>query len=415
MSLFPSLFYGWVVTACAFVVLFVTYGVQYSFGVFLPAMLDELGWQRASLGGAFSLYTMVYSGCSWLSGRLTDTAGPRWVVTAGGLLLGSGIIATSQMTAQWQLYVCYGLIAALGMSSAYIPCNTTVVKWFQRKRGLALGLAASGSSCGILLCPWLTATGIARWGWRPVYFACGLSVLVLLVTLARFMVRNPEQLGLTPDGDPAAQSPAPLPGSQTAALKSWTLAEAWTTPSFWLLGFSLVVMFLTIPVPFVHIVAFAQDLGLSHANGALAVSVMGVSALVGNLCLGPLSDRIGRRSGMAVSLSVHIAAYLLFFSAQGLGVLYAGAAAFGFFYGGLTTLLPALVGDFFGRLHAGSITGFLFAWAGVLGAWGPMIAGYVRDVSGSYQPAFLYGAVAGGLALVLLLLTPRPAVSRYEM
>jgi len=174
-------------------------------------------------------------------------------------------------------------------------------------------------------------------------------------------------------------------------------------------------MFLTIPVPFVHIVAFAQDLGISHTNGALAVSVMGISALAGNLCLGPLSDRLGRRSGMAVSLSVHIVAYLFFYSAQGLGVLYAGAAAFGFFYGGLTTLLPALVGDFFGRLHAGSITGFLFAWAGVLGAWGPMIAGYVRDVSGSYQPAFLYGAMAGGLALVLLLLTPRPAVSRYEM
>ena len=191
---FSTLFYGWVVTACAFVVLFVTYGVQYSFGVFLPAMLDELDWQRASLGGAFSLYTMVYSGCSWISGRLTDTAGPRWVVTAGGLLLGSGIIATSQMTVQWQLYLCYGLIAALGMSSAYIPCNTTVVKWFQRKRGLALGLAASGSSCGILLCPWVTALCIARWGWRPVYFACGLIILVLLPTLARFMVRNPEQL-----------------------------------------------------------------------------------------------------------------------------------------------------------------------------------------------------------------------------
>ena len=91
-------------------------------------------------------------------------------------------------------------------------------------------------------------------------------------------------------------------------------------------------MFLTIPVPFVHIVAFAQDLGVSHADGALAVSIMGMSALLGNLCLGPLSDRIGRRSGMAVSLGVHITAYLLFFSAQGLGALYAGAAAFGFFY-----------------------------------------------------------------------------------
>ena len=415
MRLFPSLFYGWIVTACAFVVLFATYGVQYSFGVFLPAMLDELGWQRASLGGAFSLYTMVYSACSWISGRLTDTTGPRWVITAGGLLLGSGIIATSQMTAQWQLYLCYGLLAALGMSSAYVPCNTTVVKWFQRKRGLALGLAASGSSCGILICPWLTATYIERWGWRPVYLACGLIVLILLVALARFMVRSPGELGLEPDGERLPQSPTSMPGSEVAALKSWTLPEARATLSFWLLGITFVIAWLTIPVPFVHIVAFAQDLGLSHTQGALAVSIMGVCALMGNLSLGPLSDRIGRKSGMALSLSVQVAAYLLFLSAQSLGVLYAGAAAFGFFYGGFTTLLSALIGDFFGRLHAGAITGFLFAGAGILGAWGPMMVGYLRDVSGTYQPAFLYSAVTGSVALLLLLLTPRPAVAQHEM
>ena len=413
MRLFPSLFYGWIVTGCAFIVLFATYGVQYSFGVFLPAMVDELGWQRASLGGAFSLYTMVYSGCSWISGRLTDTAGPRWVIAAGGVLLGGGIIATSQMSAQWQLYVCYGLIAALGMSSAYIPCNTTVVKWFQRKRGLALGLAASGSSCGILVCPWLAAVCIARWGWRPVYLACGIIIMLLLNGLARFMVRSPEQLGLAPDGERLPQSPAPpTPDSETVSLKNWTLQEARTTRSFWLLAVTLVVTFLTVPVPFVHIVVFAQDLGLSHAQGALAVSAMGMSAVLGNLSLGPLSDRIGRRTGLAIALSVQIAAYLLFFSAQSRGGVYAGAVAFGFFYGGLTTLLPALVGDFFGRLHAGSITGFLFAGAGILGAWGPMIAGYLRDVSGSYKPAFLYSALTGGVALLFLLLTPRPTVPR---
>jgi len=108
-----TLFYGWIVTACAFLVLFLTYGVQYSFGVFLPAMLDDLGWQRASLAGAFSLYIMIYSGCSWLSGRLTDTKGPRVVIAVGGALLGSGIIATSRMSAVWHLYLFYGLIAAL--------------------------------------------------------------------------------------------------------------------------------------------------------------------------------------------------------------------------------------------------------------------------------------------------------------
>ena len=406
-----TLFYGWIVTACAFLVLFLTYGVQYSFGVFLPAMLDDLGWQRASLAGAFSLYTMVYSGCSWMSGRLTDSRGPRWVIAAGGALLGCGIIATSQMSAVWQLYICYGLVAALGMSTAYIPCNTTVVKWFQRRRGLALGLASSGSSCGILTCPPLASALIARWGWRPVYFSFGVVILVFLNILARFMVRSPDLLGLAPDGDSlptpageptrAATTPGPL-------LTSWTLQAAWTLPSFWLLGAAFVIMLLTVPVPFVHIVAFARDLGLSPTQGALAVSLMGLCAFCGSLSLGPLSDRLGRKQGLVLSLTLQVVAFLLFLSARSLGVLYLGAAAFGFFYGGMATLFPALIGDFFGRLHAGAIAGFLFAGAGMLGAWGPMIAGHLRDLTGSYRPAFICGALTSAIALILFLMTPKP-------
>jgi MFS transporter, OFA family, oxalate/formate antiporter len=406
-----TFFYGWIVTACAFLVLFLTYGVQYSFGVFLPAMLDDLGWQRASLAGAFSLYTMVYSGCSWMSGRLTDSRGPRWVIAAGGALLGCGIIATSQMSAVWQLYICYGLVAALGMSTAYIPCNTTVVKWFQRRRGLALGLASSGSSCGILTCPPLASALIARWGWRPVYFAFGVVILVFLNILARFMVRSPDLLGLAPDGDSlptpagelarAATTPGPL-------LTGWTLQAAWTLPSFWLLGAAFVIMLLTVPVPFVHIVAFARDLGLSPTQGALAVSLMGLCAFCGSLSLGPLSDRLGRKQGLVLSLTLQVVAFLLFFSARSLEVLYLGAAAFGFFYGGMATLFPALIGDFFGRLHAGAIAGFLFAGAGMLGAWGPMIAGHLRDLTGSYRPAFICGALTSAIALILFLMTPKP-------
>ena len=94
-----SPFYGWIVVACAFLVLFFTYGVQYSFGVFIPPMIDELGWRRASLGGVFSLYSLVYMGFSLLSGRLTDTLGPRRVIGLGGVLLGLGIMATSQISA----------------------------------------------------------------------------------------------------------------------------------------------------------------------------------------------------------------------------------------------------------------------------------------------------------------------------
>ncbi|MBI3249602.1 MAG: MFS transporter [Deltaproteobacteria bacterium] len=419
----PRLFYGWIVTACAFCVLFLTYGVQYSFGVFLPAMLDELGWQRASIAGAFSLYSMMYSGCSLISGRLTDSRGPQFVIALGGVLLGLGIIATSRMSAMWHMYVFYGLIASLGMSTAYIPCNATVVKWFQRKRGLALGLASSGSSCGILICPPLASHLIAQWGWRPVYCAGGVTILLLLNVVARFMVRSPELLGLAPDGDtpsptglaPASPSAhandASQPVTVIAPSGGWTLQQAWRLPAFWLLFVVFVIMLLTVPVPFVHIVAYARDLGFSPTQGALAVSLMGLCAFVGSLSLGPLSDRIGRKQGLRISLILQVVAFLLFLSANSLGQLYCGAAAFGFFYGSMATLFPALIGDFFSRLHAGTITGFLFAGAGILGAWGPMIAGYLRDTSGSYHVAFMCSIATSVVALSLFLLTPKPPPS----
>ena len=126
-------------------------GVHASFGVFVPAMIDKLGWRRASIGGAFSLYSMVYCGFSLVSRRMTDALVPQRVICIGGALLGLGIIFASQVTQPWHLYLTFGLVATLGMSAAYIPCTMTVVRWFELKRGLATGIASSGSSCGMLL------------------------------------------------------------------------------------------------------------------------------------------------------------------------------------------------------------------------------------------------------------------------
>ena len=402
-------FYGWIVVGCVFLVLFLTYGVQYSFGVFVPAMVDELGWQRASLGGAFSLYSLVYTGFSLLSGRLTDSLGPRRVIGLGGVLLGLGIMATSQISAQWQLYLCYGLVAALGMSTAYIPCNMTVVRWFHSKRGLALGVASCGASCGILVVPMLASFIIEHADWRVGLLTLGEGLFFVINIVARFMVRGPELMGLLPDGATAAPSSGvPHAVSRADDLAGWSLSEARATITLWMFLLAFAVVLLTVTVPFVHVPVFARDIGLSAMGGAIAVSVTGLFALVGSIALGALSDRIGRKPAMVLALCVQVAAFLVFLVAENATLLYVGAAAFGFFYGGIASLFPALVGDLFGRAHAGAIGGFIFGGAGILGAWGPAVAGYLRDVDGDYQLAFTLCVLTASCALLLFLFLPRP-------
>lgn len=399
-------FYGWIVVACAFLVLFLTYGVQYSFGVFVPVMVDDLGWQRASLGGAFSLYSVVYTGFTMLSGRLTDTLGPRRVIGLGGVLLGVGIMATSQVSAQWQIYFWYGIVAALGMSTAYIPCNITVVRWFRRKRGLALGLASSGASCGILAVPVIASFIIERWDWRIGMLVLGAVLLAMTNLAARFMVSEPARMDLQSDGaEPMISTNDAMP----VAVPEWTFSEARKTLSFWMFLVGFAVVLLTMTVPFVHIAVFARDIGLSDLRGAMAVSTIGLFALLGSVSLGALSDRIGRKAALNLALLSQIAAFALLLNTDSAVLLYTGAAAFGLFYGGYASLFPALVAQLFGQANAGTIGGFIIGGAGLLGAWGPALAGYLRDVDGDYRRAFIacLATAVVALALFVLLRSPR--------
>jgi sugar phosphate permease len=193
-----GLFYGWIVVACAFTVLCVTYGIQFSFGVFMPFISADTGWDRAGLSLPYSVYVFVYSALGVVTGRLTDRLGPRLVLTTGGCLLGIGVMFVSAVHALWHLYVALGLIAAAGMSAAYVPCNATVVRWFTVKRGLALSITSSGASFGMFVFPPLATALITAYGWRAAYFILGLLATASVALCAAFIVRDPEKMGLHP-------------------------------------------------------------------------------------------------------------------------------------------------------------------------------------------------------------------------
>ncbi|HET9855475.1 MAG TPA: MFS transporter [Methylomirabilota bacterium] len=395
-------FHGWIVVTGAFLILFMAYGTQYAFGVFFAALIDEFGWSRASLSGVFSLYAFTYAAFALVSGRLTDRWGPRAVIAIGGVLLGLGLVAMSRVSALWQPYVCYGLVAALGMSTAYVPCNATVAKWFTRRRGLAIGLASAGGSLGTFALPPVAHVVVSRLGWRWAYVIFGVAVLLALNALALLMRRDPETIGLGPDGDAR-------PRGATARLEAWTPRRAMRTRAFWLLFAVFSATWIPVFVPLVHLVPMAHGLGVPPLLAATLVSALGAAALVGRLLMGAASDRIGRRAALAVALGLQSGAFVGFALARDLPGLYAAALVFGFSYGAGSTLFPAAVADYFGREQAASLAGLLFALAGSMAAWGPLAAGFIYDRTGTYQLAWWLSAGFNALALILLGFARPPA------
>jgi MFS family permease len=389
-------------------VLLLTYGVQYAFGVFFTTMLPDLGWSRASLAGAFSLYSLVYIGLSFASGHLTDRLGPRWVIALGACCLGSGLILVSRIQAPWQLYLFYGGLAGIGMSAAYVPCTATAVKWFRRRRGLAVGLAGCGASLGIAAVPPLSEALIARFGWRQTYLLFGIGVFVIINLLAVFVARDPETLGLQPDGAARHEPPADMPPAGAAGDTDWTFGHAVRTGAFWMLAGVMALSLLTIPAVYVHLPQYAQDLQV-QAPRARFVMLVGLWSLIGNLMLAWLSDLLGRRWAFGLSLTLGALALGGFATARDLSLLTAAAACFGLYYGTFASLFPAVMSDYFGRRHVGTLTGFCFALGSVTSAIGPVVMGAVADQTGQYRLAFLGGTVVNSL-VVLLFMLARPPV-----
>lgn len=389
-----ELFRGWLVVAAAFSVLFLAYGLQFSYGVFVSGMTDELGWSRADTAAPYSIYVFIYGALSAITGQATDRFGPRPVITVGALLLGLGWGTSALVQQPWHLGITLGVIAALGMSVAWVPCNATVSRWFTRKRGTAVAIASSGASLGNFVVPALAATLVAAWGWRWSLGLIAVGSAGVMLIAARYMLRDPESVGLWPDGDTE-------PAAESALGRGRTLSEVcWTEPFLMLVAIYLMT-WIPVFVPFVHAVAHAEDLGFSKVVAASVISAIGIGGIVGRLSSGIVSDWLGRLPSLLIVFALQAVSFVLFAYGHSLFALWLAASLFGFSYGGGVTLLPPLCGDLFGRAHVASIVGMIFAVAGSSAALGPYVAGWLYDASGSYTTAFLVSAVLNLLAVVL--------------
>ena len=394
-----SFFYGYVVVVAALCIMVAIWGTYYAFGVFFKPVLTEFGWTRAMTSGAFSLSLIVQGLIGIAMGGLTDRFGPRIVMTLCGFLLGIGYLLLSQLGAVWQLYLFYGVIIGIGMGGSWVPLMSTVARWFAKRRSMMSGIVLTGTGMGALIAPPVAIRLISAYDWRLSYIIMGILVLVVVILAAQLLRRDPTQRGQVPYGEY-------LGGEQGSKLgaEGFTIREAVYTKQFWLASAMVFCLGIGVFSIMVHIVPHATDLAISATSAASILSVIGMFNIFGRVVLGSAADRIGNRQAFIIGFILMSIAFFWLMLAKEMWMLYLFAAIFGFAHGGMGTSESPLVARLFGLGSHGLILGvnsFIFT---IGAAIGPFLTGYIFDVTGSYQMAFLIGAGAGIVGLILTVL-----------
>jgi len=391
-------FYGYIVVLAAFCIALVMWGTYYTFGVFLESLLSEFHWTRAVTSGAFSLSLLLSGLLCIVMGRLTDRFGPRIVITAGGIFLGLGYILMSQLSTIWQLYLSYGIIIAVGMGAAFVPLVSTIARWFVKRRGMMTGLVVAGVGAGTMIMAPTTRWLISSYGWRTSYLIIGIISLVLISLAARFVRRDPRQVSQLPYGSCGVEE-----DSFALEVRGFSLREAIYTRQLWLLCGVYFCGFLPIGTMLVHIVIHATGLGIPVMTASSILATIGAASIAGRIIMGSVADKIGNKLSLVICFVVLSVALFLLMVAKQAQMLYLFAVILGFAYGGINSLMSLIVAELFGTRSLGAILGIAFAFDSAGGALGPVIAGKIFDVTGSYQLAFLVCATMGFVGLILAL------------
>lgn len=384
------IYYGWIVVIGAFLALLVSSLRSYSFGVFIDPLTADFGWPRAPLTLTYSLSLLVTSFLGIIAGSLSDRYGVRKVMIVGSVLVIAGFVFSSMITSLVQLYMAFILIG-IGSAAFYIPVTTAVTRWFSERRGLAIGITVSALGIGMAFFPPILERSIDGFGWRSTFLIAGLVSLILL-SISISMMKHP------PGDDDGEEEAVDDDGSS-----DFTLKMALKAKYFWLIYFMfLMAQFSALSVT-VHIVPYSTDIGIPSLYAATLLTVIGVFNIGGRLFGGITSDKIGVIKGTSIFFFIQGIMIILIPLSDGLFMLYLVSIIFGVSYGGWVMIYPVIVSYLFGDKNSGAILGALGTVAGIGGALGPYTAGYIYDLTGTYDQAFILSGIMTFLSLLLSL------------
>ena len=292
MKVKDKIFYGWVIVAAALVIFSVLTGVRFSFGVFFKSLQGEFDLTRAATSAVFSVYMVLSAIFSIVSGWALDRYGPRVVVCLMGLFIGLSLLITSQTNAFWQLFLSYSLLLAIGTAGTIPVIVSTVSRWFDKKRGVAIGIATSGAGLGTLVVAPFAAYLISSFGWRISYIIIGLVAWLVVISMAMLLRRDPREMGVLPDGIKSSGRTELVDREGSLQLAGLSLLQALRTRNFWLILAIWLLFGLCISLILTHVVPYATDIGVSIIEAATILSVISGFSILSRILVGRISDYV---------------------------------------------------------------------------------------------------------------------------
>lgn len=398
-------FYGWWIVGAAMVGMS-TAPSQFAFGslgLFIVPLSDEFGWNRAEISFALTVFTVSLAVCLPLVGRIADRVGSRRVVVPSILVCGLSLAAIPLIGELWHLLLIFLVIGSLGAGANNLPYMLTISAWFDRRRGLAIGLAMAGAGFGFTYVPPLVQYTIDAFGWRPAYWVLAVITILVAAPVVGLVFRDtPADKGLRADGDAEVADAATA--RETAGL---TVRAALRRREFWLLWAMFCALSFSLYGLLPHFVPLLTDRGMPPADAAWAASSIGATIIIARVIIGYLIDRF---------FAPRVALVFFLLSAAGIGLLaasdtpvsaFVAAILIGLSIGAEIDLLAYLSGRYFGLRHFGSVYGLMFAALLVGTSAGPVSFGAVYELQGSYLSILVFCALLNVAASLVMALMPR--------
>src|SRR5262249_21465560 len=326
-------------------------GAMFSLAVYFKPIEDTMRWSRTGISGIAGLNWLAMGVGSLVCGALSDRFGTRRVAVLGGLLLGLGLVLSSQVTALWQLYVTFGVMVGFAAGAFYAPLSATATRWFTTNRGLAVGIVSGGIGLGILVIAPLTRALVTAYGWRTAMLLIGDLAWLVIIPVALLIRNAPGDVGAVAMGGVTTAAPGELDFSTHEVLRA---------PQFWVIALTHFACCAAHSGPIFHMVTNAIDQGVARMAAATVFGVSGLASIAGRIGTGALADRFGATHTLVVGLAIQATAVFLYLFTRDVAAFYLLAVVFGVVYGGVMPLYALVTREYFGDRVMGTAYGAVF-------------------------------------------------------